>query len=75
MTYREFKHVTIRAAKAVLWELGVAQIVVGAALWLMAKPWHPTEPSIILAMSALALIFSGITTTAVVAATDDEDDG
>jgi vacuolar-type H+-ATPase subunit I/STV1 len=72
VTYRAFKHATIQWAKAWLWELGAAQIVVGVFLWLVAKPWHPTEPAIVLAMSALALIFSGVTTMAVVAATDSE---
>lgn len=71
-TYRGFKHATIRWAKAWLWELGAAQIVIGLGLWLSAKPWHPTEPPVVLAMSGLALIFSGVTTMAVVAATDSE---
>lgn len=73
MSYRRFKHATIQAAKAILWELGVAQILIGVGLWAFAYIIHSGEPPVVLAMSALALVFSGITTMTVVAATDGDD--
>ena len=73
MTYREFKAATIQGAKAILWELGAVQIVAGFGLWAVAYIIHSGEPPIVLAMSALALVFSGVTTMTVVAATDSEE--
>lgn len=74
MTYRRFKHATICRAKSVLWELGAVQIVIGFGLWALAYIIKSGEPPIVLAMSALALVFSGVTTMTVVAATDGDDE-
>lgn len=68
--YRRLRHSVICWLRNWLFEIGVAQIVVGVGLWVAAPVLSPGEPPIILAMSALALIFSGWT-TAGVAATDD----
>lgn len=70
MTYRRAKHAVIRWTHSVLFELALAQIVVGFGLWIVAYVIHSGEPPIVLAMSALALVFSGFTTAAV-AATDE----
>jgi hypothetical protein len=71
--YRRAKHAAIRWTRKWLFELAAAQIAVGVALW--AKAYLPAgdEPPIVLAMSALALVFSGLTTAAV-AATDENGD-
>lgn len=68
--YRRFRHRTVCWVRRWLYELGLAQVAVGVVLWIVAYVFSPGEPPIILAMSALALIFSGITTVGV-AATDD----
>jgi hypothetical protein len=70
VTYRQAKHRVIRWTHSVLFELAVAQIVVGVGLWIVAYAIHSGEPPVVLAMSALALVFSGFTTAAV-AATDE----
>ncbi len=69
--YRRIRHRLICWTRAWLFEIGMLMVIVGLILWGMAKPWQSGgEPKIILAMSALALVFSGLTTIAV-AATDD----
>lgn len=70
MRYRRVKHRIICWTHSVLFELALAQIVVGVGLWAVAYVIHSGEPPIVLAMSALALVFSGFTTAAV-AATDE----
>jgi hypothetical protein len=71
--YRRAKHRIICWTRAALFELALAQIVVGGGLWLKAYIPQGDEPPIVLAMSALALIFSGFTTAAVAAV--DEGNG
>jgi hypothetical protein len=68
--YRRAKHRVICWTRACLFELALGQILAGVGLW--AKAYLPAsdEPPIVLAMSALALIFSGACTLAV-AATDE----
>lgn len=65
--YRRLRHRVICWTRACLFEVAAAQIVVGVGLW--AKAYLPAsdEPPIVLAMSALALIFSGLCTMAVAA--------
>jgi hypothetical protein len=67
VTYRTAKHRIICWTRAALFELAVAQIVVGVGLWAWAVIRRFDEPAIVLAMSALALIFSGLCTAAVAA--------
>lgn len=67
MTYRRVKHRVICWTRQALFELALAQIVVGVGLWVTAYVIRSGEPPIVLAMSALALVFSGLTTAAVAA--------
>lgn len=72
--YRRAKHAVICFTRTWLFEIALAQVVVGVALW--AKAYLPAgdEPPIVLAMSALALVFSGLTTAAVAAIDEGNDD-
>jgi hypothetical protein len=65
--YRRAKHAVICWTRAALFELALAQIFIGIGLWLKAYLPAGDEPPIVLAMSALALVFSGLTTAAVAA--------
>ena len=65
--YRRAKHALIGWTRTWLFELALAQTLVGLGLWALAYLVSPGEPPIILAMSALALVWSGLTTMAVVA--------
>lgn len=67
MTYKRVKHRIVCWTRKLLFEIALAQIVVGAGLWAKAYLPHSDEPPIVLAMSALALVFSGFTTAAVAA--------
>ncbi len=73
MNYRRAKHAVICWTRAALFELALGQIIVGLALWPAAYLVSPGEPPIILAMSALALVFSGLTSAAVAAIDEKED--
>lgn len=70
MRYKAVKRATICWAQACLWELSVAQLLMGAGLWAVQPFVSPGEPPIIVAMSAGALIFSGVTTFAAAAIYD-----
>jgi hypothetical protein len=70
--YRRAKHTIVCWTRRWLFELAVAQTLIGLGLWGLAYLVSPGEPPIILAMSALAL-GSGLTTMAVVAI--DENNG
>lgn len=67
MIYRRVKQRIISWTRAALFEIALAQIVVGAGLWALAYLIHSGEPPVVLAMSALALVFSGLCTAAVAA--------
>lgn len=71
MTYHHLRDVVVDWTRRWMFELGLAQVVVGLGLWALAYLIHSDEPPIVLAMSAGALVFSGFTTIAV-AAQDDE---
>jgi hypothetical protein len=61
------KHRIICWTRAVLFELAAAQVFTGIGLWAWAVLRRFDEPAIVLAMSALALVFSGLCTFAVAA--------
>lgn len=61
------KHRLICWTRAALFELAIVQIAVGIALWALPYTLGNTEPPSVLAMSALALVFSGVCTMAVCA--------
>ena len=67
MTYQAAKHKLICATRKAMFELAVAQVAVGVGLLVLAYVIKSGEPPIVLWMSALALVFSGLTTAAVVA--------
>lgn len=72
MSYARFKHATICWTRRWLWEIAVSQVVVGVGLLVAAYAFGTQEPPAVLWMSALALVFSGACTMAVIAATDSE---
>lgn len=59
--YAAFKRALICSLGKVVFELAVLQVVVGVGLWVVAYAIKSGEPPIVLAMSALALVFSGAT--------------
>ena len=69
--YRRAKHRIVCWTHEHLFELSLAQVVAGVGLWALSYLISPGEPPIILAMSALALVFSGFTTFAVTAIDED----
>lgn len=75
MPYDRLKRAVVCWTHRWLFELAAAQIVVGIGLWALAYLASPGEPPIVLAMSALALIFSGLCTMAVAAIDEGNGDG
>lgn len=71
MDYDHFKQRTICWTRRWLFELALAQIVVGLGLWALSYLLGSQEPPVVLAMSALALVLSGVCTMAVAAVADE----
>ena len=74
MSYRRARHRVICWTRAALFELALTQLLIGVALWAKAYLPRSDEPPIVLAMSALALVFAGLTTAAVAAIDENGDD-
>jgi len=71
MSYEAFKARTICWTRRWLFELALAQLLLGFGLWALSYAIGSKEPPIVLAMSALALVLSGVCTMAVVAVADE----
>jgi hypothetical protein len=65
--YRAARHKVIGWTRSIRFELALAQLIVGFGLLALAYLLRSSEPPIVLWMSALALVFSGLCTMAVAA--------